>query len=169
MPAVEGIQLLLGIVIVTLSALLVFVGAQVILILREVRSTVQKLNTLLGAQLPFGGHTKFTTKPPLYLSLFTFLQQLIKHGKNAPIVSQVDSYFEQSRTAAETFMDAPVDEPTDDVVEAKSFDDPFPHIAALRERGRRSSHRLGESSGSESMTSRFETRRVFFREGKPLA
>lgn len=44
MPAIESIQILLAAVILTLTGLLVFIGVQVILILREAHSAARRLN-----------------------------------------------------------------------------------------------------------------------------
>lgn len=126
MPAIQGIQILLGVVIVTLTALLIFVGIQVVFILREVRGAVKKINQALGNKL-----TRSPKHANIPISVRTFLEYLL--------LGQPKVEPPKYTTISEN--------QTDDVVEAESIEDSFKHITALQEKGRR----------------------VFHREGKPLA
>ena len=47
MPAIQGIQILLATVIVTLTGLIVFIGVLVIFILKDARKAVKKANRVL--------------------------------------------------------------------------------------------------------------------------
>jgi len=51
----EGIQKILVVVIVTLTALLVLVGVQVVLVIVDLRKAIKKLNNLLEDSLIGGG------------------------------------------------------------------------------------------------------------------
>ena len=64
MPAIQGIQILLAAVIVTLTGLLIFIGIQVIFILKDARRAVKKANRVLDK----------TIEP---ISTPSFLSQLI--------------------------------------------------------------------------------------------
>lgn len=108
MPAIQGIQILLAAVILTLTGLLVFIGVQVIFILKDARKAVKKANRVLDK----------TVEP---ISTPSFLSQLI--GAKPQIISD-----KQSLTRWDNKM------PTDDV--APRGDNPFGHIQALQERGR---------------------------------
>ncbi|MBI3290327.1 hypothetical protein HYZ78_02935 [Candidatus Microgenomates bacterium] len=50
MPAIQGIQILLAAVVLTLTGLLVFIGVQVIFILKDARRAVKKANRVLDKQ-----------------------------------------------------------------------------------------------------------------------
>lgn len=116
-PAIAGIQILLGTVILTLTALLVFVGVQVVFILRDLRATVKKINGTLD-------------KPQV--STRTFLEYLL---------------IGQSKKQQQTEYQVIDEEQTDEVMRIATKSGSFSHITELQERGRR----------------------VFHREGKPLA
>ncbi len=169
----QGIQLLLGAVIVILTALLFFVGIQVILILRDARTVVKRVHELLAKEQ----NGDFSSRRFPGLTLFSFLTQLFTKHQSLPdnfVGVKTSSYeYEESKSQ------------TDDVMKPQTSDD-LAHITALQERGRRSGHWLGESAFSEpegspnrrsgpegrqvtgSVTG-LEGRRVFYREGKPLA
>lgn len=129
MPALQGIQILLAAVIVTLTALLIFVGVQVVLILKEAHLAVKKINASLEKTKTVSSFEQIRPR----FSVFGFLEQLI---------SRNGEKFEET---TETHLQLEKEEPTDDVLGARTSD--FSHITRLQETGRR----------------------VFHREGKPLA
>lgn len=166
----QGIQLLLGAVIVILTALLFFVGIQVILILRDARTVVKRVHELLVKEQSGAFSPSYPLVPTARrfpgLTLFSFLTQLFTKHQSLPdnfVGVQMSSYeYDLHAQAGESKSQ------TDDVMKPQTSDD-FNHITALQERGRRSGHRLGEPLGSERWTPGLEGRRVFYREGKPLA
>lgn len=115
MPAIQGIQILLAGVILILTTILVFVGVQVIFILRDVRLSIKKINQVVSPQM----------------SVRTLLEYLLvgQHKKPRIEYQVID------------------EEQTDEIVRVAGKSDAFAHITQLQERGRR----------------------VFHREGKPLA
>lgn len=115
MPAIAGIQILLAGVILILTTLLVFVGVQVIFILRDVRLSIKKINQVASPQM----------------SVRTLLEYLlVGKAKKSPADYLVIN-----------------EEETEEIVQMTNKSDAFSHITQLQERGRR----------------------VFHREGKPLA
>lgn len=73
MPAITGIQILLAAVIVTLTGLLVFIGVQVVFILKDARRAVRKANRVLD-------------RSSERISTASFLSQLI--GAKPQVISE---------------------------------------------------------------------------------
>ena len=113
MPAIQGIQILLAAVIVTLTGLLIFIGIQVIFILKDAKRAVKKANRVLDKQslTPWDKQSLTpwdkTVEP---ISTPSFLSQLIG-GKTQ----------NHPQTISENQM---------------PIENPFGHISALQERGR---------------------------------
>lgn len=141
-PAFTSIQLLLAAVIFTLTALLVFIGVQVILILREVHKAAKKLNNNQSSAqyTPIG-----VLKQALYNS--THLA-----NKTAPNIESFPTLHEEkfSPDADTKITNSPYLTFLTENQPEKGMET-FPHISALQERGR-------QTGG-----------RVFHRAGKPLA
>lgn len=146
-PAITNlanIQILLATVIFTLTALLVFIGVQVIFILREVHRATKKLNA--NASAP--SHTPMgVLKQALYnsthlrLKAETNLASLPTINEDGELNSNTDSRIPASPYFAALMQESQETESSQ----------PFAHITALQERGR-------QTGG-----------RVFHRAGKPLA
>jgi uncharacterized protein YfkK (UPF0435 family) len=67
----EGIQTILIIVVVSLTLLLVVVGIQVVLMILDVRKTLNRLNTILEDSVMGGG----LITPEKLTSIFTFFKK----------------------------------------------------------------------------------------------
>lgn len=133
MPAAT-IQVLLTSVIITLTGLLLFMGVQVILILREVHRAAKRLNKKESA----------TELPSIQQSTVSVLQQLIKN--QAAPVTQIDADAPPKPTMFEQFSYETLSAQTE---VCASSQDTFSHITAIRERGRQSDmtrvfHRSGK-------------------------
>lgn len=129
MPAFTNIQILLTVVILTLTGLLVFIGVQVIFILREVHRATKKLNET-------GQHANN--------SPFSILRQAFSSIQNHPKIA-----LEEERMSPNTDTKITTSQYLtllqQEVGEEKS--ESFPHITALQERGRTSGrvfHRAGK-------------------------
>ena len=109
MPAIQGIQILLAVVVLILTGLLVFIGIQVIFILKDTRKAVKKANRVLDKQ-----SLTLRDKSSEQISTPSFLSQLI--GVKSQVISQNKVL-------------------TDDVA-PRGSENPFIHIQALQERGR---------------------------------
>lgn len=66
---IDFVQLILFVVIITLTALLVFLGIQVFFILKELRKTLEKTNGMLDST---GSIVENISKPIASLSSFSF-------------------------------------------------------------------------------------------------
>lgn len=73
MPAIQGIQILLTAVVLTLTGLLVFIGVQVVFILKDARKAVRKANRVLD-------------RSSERISTASFLSQLI--GAKPQVISE---------------------------------------------------------------------------------
>lgn len=75
----DGIQKLLAVVIVSLTALLVIVGIQVIFIIKDLRRALKRLNTLLDDSIIGGG----LLRPDKITNIFELIKKKIrKSGDN---------------------------------------------------------------------------------------
>lgn len=148
MPAITNlvnIQILLAAVIFTLTALLVFIGVQVILILREVHRATKKLNAHNSAN----AYTSIgILKQALYNSTHLGNNKTQSNLESLPTINEDSGLNEDtdSRIPASPYFAALMQEPQE-----TENNQPFAHITALQERGR-------QTGG-----------RVFHRAGKPLA
>lgn len=70
----DGIQKLLAVVIVSLTALLVIVGVQVVLIIIDLRRALKRLNSLLDDSIIGGG----LLRPDKITSVFEMFQKKFK-------------------------------------------------------------------------------------------
>ena len=75
----DGIQTLLGVVIVTLTVLLLVVGVQVILIIVDLRRALKRLNSILEDAI-WGGGLIRPDKLSGILELFGRKKRMEKHG-----------------------------------------------------------------------------------------
>src|SRR3989344_563602 len=112
----EPTQILLAVIVTILTGLLVFVGVQVFLILREMQKTLQKLNKILDDA---GIVTDSVVKPIIGVANFVEGMKGIKG--EIPYKAFVEE--EEPRTHIES---------------------PHTHISEMQERGRRFFHRGGK-------------------------
>lgn len=75
----DGVQKILAVVIVSLTALLVIVGVQVVLIIADLRRAVKRLNSILEDSVLGGGLIR-PDKISGVLELFKKTKKLGKHG-----------------------------------------------------------------------------------------
>lgn len=141
-PAFTSIQLLLTTVIFTLTTLLVFIGVQVILILREVHKATKKMNSNQSS-------TQYTPMGVLKQALYNSTH-LINNAE--PRIASFPTIQEEkfSPEADTKITNSPYLTFLTENEPEKAMET-FPHISALQERGRQT------------------TGRVFHRAGKPLA
>lgn len=86
MPAIQGIQILLAVVIVTLTGLIVFIGVQVIFILKDARKAVKKANRVLDK-------SESVSTPSLLGQLFGGKPQIISENKTDDVAPHGDNPF----------------------------------------------------------------------------
>lgn len=127
MPALTNIQILLTAVILTLTGLLVFIGVQVIFILREVHQAAKQLNKTQTANsyTPFG-----ILRQALYNSIHP------THNQEQEMSPDVDT-----KISASQYLTLLQQETGEEKGEA------FSHITALQERGRQTGGRVFHRAG----------------------
>ena len=76
----DGIQKLLAVVIVALTVLLVVVGAQVVLVIMDLRKSIKRLNNILEDAILGGGLIR-PEKLTGVLELFRKNKRMQKHGE----------------------------------------------------------------------------------------
>ena len=133
----EPTQILLAVVVTILTGLLVFVGVQVFLILREMQKTLQKLNKILDDA---GIVTDSVVKPIIGVANFVEGMKGIKgildllHDK-ASSGHRLEKKIEEE-IPYEAFVEE--EEPRTHI------ESPHTHISEMQERGRRFFHRGGK-------------------------
>lgn len=133
----EPTQILLAVVVTVLTGLLVFVGTQVFLILREMQKTLQKLNKILDDA---GLVADTVVKPIIGVANFVEGIKGIKgiidliQDKASPHLSQKKKI--EAQIPYEAFVEE--EEPRTHI------ESPHIHISEMQERGRRFFHRGGK-------------------------
>lgn len=140
-PALTQIQILLATVIFTLTALLVFIGVQVILILKEVHGATKKLN----AHNSTNAYTSMgILKQALYNSTHLGNNKTQSNLTVMPTINEDARLNENtdSRIPASPYFAALMQESRE-----TESSQPFVHITALQERGRQTGGRVFHRAG----------------------